>query len=57
MGGNIVMLWLVALSAIDSAIVLKALKWIWTTKTETATRVRQRIEAVVDYAAARRGGL
>ncbi|WP_425472629.1 phage integrase central domain-containing protein, partial [Tepidimonas alkaliphilus] len=27
------------------------LKPIWTTKTETATRVRQRLEAVLDYCA------
>ncbi|MBU2801055.1 integrase arm-type DNA-binding domain-containing protein [Acidithiobacillus caldus] len=32
--------------------VLKALSPIWTTKTETATRLRQRIEAVLDRAAA-----
>lgn len=39
--------------AIDTALVLGALEPIWTTKTETATRVRQRIEAVLDWAAAR----
>ncbi len=33
--------------------VLRALEPIWSTKTETATRVRQRIEAVLDWAAAR----
>ena len=33
--------------------VLRCLEPIWTTKTETATRVRQRIEAVLDYARAR----
>jgi len=33
--------------------VLKVLEPIWTTKTETATRVRQRIETVLDWAAAR----
>jgi integrase len=38
---------------IDTAVVLKALEPIWTTKTETATRVRQRIEAVLDWATAR----
>jgi integrase len=38
---------------IDDASVLEALEPIWTTKTETATRVRQRIEAVLDWAAAR----
>lgn len=35
---------------IDKAMVLNALKGIWTTKTETASRVRQRIETVIDYA-------
>ena len=38
---------------IDNGIVLKALEAIWSDKTETATRVRQRIEAVIDYATAR----
>lgn len=38
---------------IDTALVIKALQPIWTTKTETATRVRQRIEAVLDWATAR----
>jgi integrase len=39
-------------SEIDTAHVLKILKPIWTTKTETATRVRTRIELVLDYAEA-----
>ncbi len=39
--------------AIDTALVIKALTPIWTTKTETATRVRQRIEAVLNWATAR----
>lgn len=39
--------------AIDTAIVLSALEPIWTAKTETASRVRQRIEAVLDWATAR----
>lgn len=39
--------------AIDTALVLDALGPIWTKKTETATRVRQRIEAVLDWATAR----
>lgn len=39
--------------AIDVTLVMKALEPIWTTKTETATRVRQRIEAVLDSAAVR----
>ena len=37
-------------SEIETAQVLKILKPIWTTKTETATRVRTRIELVLDYA-------
>ena len=36
----------------DTAAVLDVLRPIWTTKTETASRVRQRIEAVLDYATA-----
>jgi integrase len=38
--------------AIDTALVTKALDPIWREKTETATRVRQRIEAVLDWATA-----
>ena len=38
---------------IDDAAVLQALEPIWATKTETATRLRQRIEAVLDWAAVR----
>jgi integrase len=38
---------------IDTALVIKALEPIWATKTETATRVRQRIEAVLNWATAR----
>jgi|APTNR8051073442_1049403.scaffolds.fasta_scaffold00566_14 integrase len=41
-------------AAVDTAHVLKVLEPIWTTKTETAKRVRQRIEAILDYATARR---
>lgn len=37
-------------AAIDTALVRKALDPIWTTKTETATRVRSRIEAVIAWA-------
>lgn len=40
--------------SIDTAHVLQALEPIWTVKTETASRVRQRIEAVLDWATARR---
>ena len=36
--------------AVDTELVVQALNKIWTTKTETATRVRQRIEAVLDWA-------
>lgn len=38
--------------AIDTALVLKVLQPIWTKKSETASRVRGRIEAVLDYATA-----
>jgi integrase len=38
-------------AVIDAEHVLKCLKPIWTLKTETATRVRQRIESVLDWAA------
>jgi integrase len=38
------------LAAIDTPVVLRVLQPIWTTKTETANRVRQRIEAVLDWA-------
>jgi integrase len=39
-------------SAIDTALVMKALEPIWTTKTETASRVRGRVEAILDWAKA-----
>src|SRR5215207_9169368 len=42
-----------SVSAIDTGLVLKALEPIWTTKPETAGRVRGRIEAVLDWAKAR----
>jgi integrase len=38
---------------IDTGLVLKALEPIWTAKPETASRVRGRIEAVLDWAASR----
>jgi len=38
---------------IDSGLVVRVLEPIWTTKTETASRLRQRIEAVLDAATAR----
>lgn len=40
-------------SAIDTGLVLKAVESIWTEKTETANRVRGRIEQVLDWAKAR----
>ena len=39
--------------AIDVTLVMKAIEPIWKTKTETASRVRQRIESVLDWAAVR----
>ena len=38
--------------AIDTGLILKILEPIWTEKTETATRVRQRIESTLDWATA-----
>jgi integrase len=40
-------------AAIDTALVTKALEPIWQTKPETASRVRGRIESVLDWATAR----
>lgn len=40
-------------SAIDTALVMKVIEPIWTTKTETASRLRGRIESVLDWAAVR----
>jgi integrase len=40
-------------AAIDTALVMKALEPIWTEKPETASRVRGRIESVLDWATAR----
>jgi integrase len=42
-----------SVQAIDTALVLKVLEPIWTTKSETAGRVRGRIESVLDWAKAR----
>ena len=39
--------------AIDTALIVKVLEPVWTTKAVTAGRVRQRIEAVLDWARAR----
>jgi hypothetical protein len=36
--------------AVDTGLVMKALEPIWNAKTETATRVRGRIEAILDWA-------
>ena len=43
----------VPVAEIDANMVLRVLKPIWHTKPETATRVRARIEMVLDYATAR----
>src|SRR4030095_10942229 len=40
-------------AAIDTGLVIKALEPIWNVKTETATRVRERVERVLDWAKAR----
>jgi integrase len=42
-----------AVQAVDVALVLKAVEPIWTTRPETASRVRGRIESVLDWATAR----
>ncbi len=42
-----------AVDQINTDLVYKVLEPIWTTKTETATRVRQRIEVVLDWCKAR----
>jgi len=42
-----------AVAAIGTAAVMKCLEPIWSTRTETASRVRGRIEAVLDWAKAR----
>ena len=42
-----------SVAAIDTSLVLKLLEPIWVTKAETASRVRQRIETVWDWAKAR----
>jgi integrase len=42
-----------AVGAIDTTLVLKAIEPVWTTKPETASRLRGRIEAVLDWASAR----
>lgn len=42
----------VSVASVDTALVIKALKPLWTTKPETAKRVRGRIEAILDWAKA-----
>ncbi len=42
-----------AINQLDTELVLRALKPIWDTKPETASRVRQRIETIWDFAKAR----
>ncbi|HEV2575115.1 MAG TPA: integrase arm-type DNA-binding domain-containing protein [Beijerinckiaceae bacterium] len=42
-----------SVSAIDTALVMKVLEPIWKAKTETASRLRGRIESVLDWASAR----
>ncbi|MEI7608129.1 MAG: integrase arm-type DNA-binding domain-containing protein [Rhodospirillaceae bacterium] len=41
------------INGVDTGLVLKVLEPIWTTKTETASRVRGRIESILDYAKVR----
>jgi integrase len=41
------------IDSIDTGLVLQAIEPIWTTKTETASRLRGRVEAVLDWAKAR----
>jgi integrase len=42
-----------SVQAVDTGLVLKVIEPLWTVKTETASRVRGRIEAVLDWAEAR----
>jgi len=44
---------LVTVANVDTPLVLKVLEPIWTEKTETASRLRGRIEAILDYATAK----
>jgi len=46
-------LWAMPVASIELRHVLQALEPIWTSKTETASRLRQRIEAVLDWATVR----
>lgn len=40
----------IPVAVVDTDLVLKCLSGIWTTKTETATRVRGRVESILDWA-------
>jgi integrase len=40
--------------AVDGALIVKVLEPIWNSKTETASRIRQRIEKILDWASVRR---
>ena len=42
-----------SVSSIDTGLVLKVIEPIWTTKTETASRIRGRLEAILDWAKVR----
>ncbi|OAN52991.1 integrase [Paramagnetospirillum marisnigri] len=42
-----------AVKSVDTGLVLKVLEPIWQTKTETASRVRGRVESILDWATAR----
>ena len=42
-----------SVQAVDTGLVLKVLQAIWTSKPETASRVRQRIESILDFAKVR----
>ena len=44
------------MQAVDVALVMKALEPVWQKKPETASRVRQRVESVLDWARARKFG-
>lgn len=45
-------IWSMDVADIDDGHILKVLEPIWTTKTETASRVRQRVEVILDWAKA-----
>ena len=47
-------LWPLDVAAVDTALVMKCLDPIWTTKTETASRLRGRIESVLAWATVRK---